>query len=496
MPSAVLKQTNPAKPTNRKIVALVSRSLSDTEKRYSQIEKEALAIVWACERLYLYIVGHKFTLETKNRALQLIINNPSSNPPARLRRYNLRLAPFNFNIIHRSGLGNMADYLSRYPLPPDNSQLEEKEDYVNTVLPRILPNALTREAVANATNIDDTLQQLIKSIRSVKFLDKESLKPFRSVFKDLCVSDDGIVLRGERLVVPQSLQSTCVDLAHKSHLGMLKTKRLLRSKVWFPGLDDLVEKKVKTCIACQANGPEEKKPPIQATELPPNPWHSVGVDFFGPYQNIYLMVIYDLYSRFPVVCELNSTKCTTVVEKLNTVFSTLGIPKILISDNGPPFSSQNFKNFSNSMGFNHRKITPYWPQANGATESFMKNLAKVIRCANVSGVPWRQELTKFLANFRATPHSSKGFATSELLLTSANTCKLPRLQSDKQLVMDTAVRQNDQKSKNQHNPKYPNNKTPKLSIGDQVLIKRPQPNKIVSKFDLNPYTVKSINGTS
>ena len=107
---AVLRQINPVKESDRQVVSYASRALSEVERRYSQIEKEALAVIWACERLYLYLIGRKFVLETDNRALQLILANPSSNPPARLRHYGLRLAP----IVHRPCLGNMADYLSRH----------------------------------------------------------------------------------------------------------------------------------------------------------------------------------------------------------------------------------------------------------------------------------------------------------------------------------------------------------------------------------------------
>ncbi len=68
----------------------MSRTLTLTERRYSQIEKEALACVWALERLQIYLLGKEFTLETDNKDVSLIFNNPASKPPLRIQRWYLR----------------------------------------------------------------------------------------------------------------------------------------------------------------------------------------------------------------------------------------------------------------------------------------------------------------------------------------------------------------------------------------------------------------------
>ena len=89
------------------------------------------------------------------------------------------------------------------------------------------------------------------------------------------------------------------------------------------------------------------------------------------------MVIKDEYSRFLLVEIIHSLKAETVTKRLDTIFSIFGIPEETRTDNGPPFNSLNFKEFSEYLGF--RKITPLWPKANGIAESFMKNLGKIIR---------------------------------------------------------------------------------------------------------------------
>lgn len=99
------------------IIAYASRALSDVERRYSQTEREALAIVWSCKHFHLYIYGKEFTMVTDHKPLELIWNNPRSKPPARIERWGLRLQPYNLKIEYRKGTDNPADYMSRHPIP-------------------------------------------------------------------------------------------------------------------------------------------------------------------------------------------------------------------------------------------------------------------------------------------------------------------------------------------------------------------------------------------
>ena len=88
--------------------------MSDVERRHSQTEREALAIVWAIERLHIYLYGGHFTLITDCKPVELILNNPQSRPPARIERWNLRLQDYDFNVSYTKGLANPSDFLSRH----------------------------------------------------------------------------------------------------------------------------------------------------------------------------------------------------------------------------------------------------------------------------------------------------------------------------------------------------------------------------------------------
>lgn len=168
-------------------------------------------------------------------------------------------------------------------------------------------------------------------------------------------------------MIPNSLQHRVVQIAHQSHQGIVKTKQYIREKVWFPGIDRLVENAVKSCIPCQASYPGATvREPVIPTPLPPEPWHSLAIDFSGPFPSgEYLLVIIDEYSRFPEVEIVPSTSAKTIIPKMEAIFARQGLPRTIKTDNGPPFNGSEFATFVKQLGIHHRKITPLWPEANG-----------------------------------------------------------------------------------------------------------------------------------
>ena len=153
---------------------------------------------------------------------------------------------------------------------------------------------------------------------------------------ELTVSASGnLVLSGTRIVVPKSLQYHVVNLAHEGHQGLVKTKSLLREKVWFPHIDKLVESKMKSCEACLIATPECKREPLQISPLPAAPWKEISVNFAEIPNKEYLLLITDDYSRYPGVETVKSTAATTVIPKLDKLFSEFGVPDVVKSEIAP-----------------------------------------------------------------------------------------------------------------------------------------------------------------
>ena len=500
---AWLTQSNPKNPEKNALIYCISRALTPSEQNYSQIELEALVLPWTFERLDLYLIGRKFVVYTDNRAVALIYNNPLSNPPAVIRRWRLRIDSFDFKVVHRAGLGNIADFLSRHPLKEriSGKYQDDSVAYINSIVDYCVPLSISRNTVLEETLKDSSLMKLSRMIKRSKFIKGHGANEFCQVFKELSVSEEGFVLKGHKLVIPKDLIKRVLDLAHEGHLGMVKTKQLIRSKVWFPKIDSLVEEKIRKCLACQAcEKTSHKIIPLMMSEMPEAPWENLSVDFYGPIAptNEYLIVIQDDYSRFPVVINTFSLKSEVIEPKLEAVFGTFGIPKILRSDNGPPFQSSSFGNFCRSQGIIHRLNTPLWPRSNGIAEAFMKPLGKVIQTAKIEGIPWKKRLVEYLRSYRSTPHMSTGVAPSLLLFRNANLSKLPSYKGDfvKTKLNEVARRIDGKRKQVMKNNADKNLHTGgiKLVIGDMVLVKQVRFNKSMSYFDPLCYKIKDIKG--
>lgn len=229
--AAVLYQTNPEDDDDKRIVMFWSQLFTDVERRYSQCEKEALAIVMACEKFRLYLLGKRFNLITDNKAVELILKNPNSKPPARIERWNLRLMEYDFDIQHKPGAQNVADYLSRNAIY-DNKQQNKlnvstilAEQHVHYIEYDLKPQALSFEEILNATKNDKILQKVIKSIQTNQFDNTIELKPFKNIQDELSTTSNGIVLRGNRIIIPSTLRLKTIQLAHEGHQGITKNQK-------------------------------------------------------------------------------------------------------------------------------------------------------------------------------------------------------------------------------------------------------------------------------
>ena len=117
-------------------------------------------------------------------------------------------------------------------------------------------------------------------------------------------------------MIPSSLRQTTLQLAHEGHQGIVRTKQLMREKVWWPGIDREVESLIRSCISCQAQGPQPSPPPLIMTQMPTRPWSVVHADLCGPFPfGESLLVLVDSCSRWPEVFIMKSTTATAVIKK-------------------------------------------------------------------------------------------------------------------------------------------------------------------------------------
>jgi hypothetical protein len=491
--AAILTQKHKNK---SQVIAYASRSLNECEQRYSQIEREALAIKWGCENFHLYLYGHPFVVITDHRPLVPLFNKSMSHPPARIERWILRLQHYSYTVRYEKGALNPSDYMSRHPYgSPQTNTDDMAEDYVNFITVNNI-DAVSHDEIQDHTAKDDIMQRVISHINQDDWENVSEMREFQNVKSELSVTNDNIVLRSNKIVIPRTLQHRVIEAAHEGHQGIGRTKALLRQYVWFPGIDKLVDAEVKGCIQCQAttvtSSPRE---PLNMTEMPATPWINLCADFKGPFENgQYLLVIVDQHSRYPVVEKVSSLQHGTVINAFNRVFSMFGYPSEVTTDNGPPFQGKEFKEYAKRSGFKHRKITPLWPQANAGAERFMRTLGKVVRSARMSQTAMMPAVNAFLLNYRATVHPSTGQSPSSLMFKYNFHTKLPTVnpsasKRDKVLVHDRKYKMKIKHHADKHaRPCH-------LKPGDTVLVKQRKLNTFTTPYDSSPYQVISRKGS-
>ena len=192
---------------------LSSRSLIDVERRYSQTEKEALALVWACERFNLNLSGRSFELETDHKPREQIYSR-ASNPCAQVERWVLRLQGYGFKVVYRPGKTNIADALSRL-----NSlkQLDrgKEHNFIRAVVESCLPVALSPKEIEEVSCSDEELYLVRDCVKSGN-CKQCAILSYTHVKDELCTYGE-LLLRGTRIVLPK------VRLAHAGHQGVVKT---------------------------------------------------------------------------------------------------------------------------------------------------------------------------------------------------------------------------------------------------------------------------------
>ena len=474
-------------------VCYASRSLSDCERRYSQTEKEALSLVWACERFHAYIYGREFDLVTDHKPLE-IIYGIRSKPSARIERWVLRLQPYSFKVIHVKGSDNIADPLSR--LVPQKPSTEDREEgYVRFVAVNATPSAMTTREIEEASADDAELTEVRRALETGHY---DGCKAYAPIASELCTMGK-LVLRGTRIVIPQKMRPRILALAHEGHLGVVGTKINLRTKVWWPGIDKATEKYCRTCHGCQLVARPDPPEPLRTTTLPEGPWIDVAADLMGPLPSGHsLLVVVDYYSRYYEVVILQSTTSAKVIEGLEEIFSRHGLPATVKTDNGPQFVSADFRSYMAENGIRHNRTTPRWAQANGEVERQNSSILKRLKIAQAEGQDWRQELRRYLLQYRAIPHNTTGRSPGELLFNRQIRTKMPKFDAETQPI-DQTLRDRDSEAKaaakiyadERRGARYSD-----VRVGDQVLVQQEKHNKLSTAFNPTPHTVISKDGNS
>ncbi|BES89626.1 Hypothetical Protein NTJ_02434 [Nesidiocoris tenuis] len=394
-------------------VSFCSRSLSDTEKRYAVLEKEALAATWVSERFEDYLTGIKYKMIVDHKPLVSLLGEKDLDKlTTRVQRFRMRLMRFNFQVEYQPGkILASADALSRYPVgKPEPLDLRFEKNMsasISLITSKINCSDLNIEKVREAQAVDLTSVELMKCIQQgwPKSAEQNPLTTnFFKVRGNLAYLD-GLILYGERLYIPHTLRPFILSRLHIIHLGIEKCRRRARAAVWWPNLNNDVSSYIAACDICMKYSTNPIEPMIK-TDFPTEAWREVGADV-GYHDGKTYLLLQDYFSRYPEIVTLKSITSKAVIEACKSIFSRHGIPVVLRVDAGSQFTSKEFQQYAESWNIRINVGSPKHSRSNGLAESGEKTIKKLLKK--------EVDIYQGLLAYRSAPLES-GLSSAELLM--------------------------------------------------------------------------------
>ncbi|GEM07822.1 retrotransposon polyprotein [Rhodotorula toruloides] len=390
------------------VICFISRQLNSAEEKYSMPQLECLAVVWALEKLHIFLDGVNFTVWTDAGAMKTLMDMQS--PSRHMLRWQLAVQEHrnHLTIRHRAGKANgAADGLSRCPLPNDESNpaadLSTEPDLRVQALSFAMLDDSFFEAIRRSYTDDKDFSKIHLALREFEKDHKALIASLPSKLKAdfeagrFLLLDELVYRRkGSRtsLVVLDkdvrtSALSACHDEVTSGHFSLEKTYARLQPLVWWPGMYEDTLEYCKSCNSCQRANHATGKPYglAQAIKEPTKPWDIINMDFVGPFskgglaQYDAVLVVTDRYSRR---CRLIPTFTDADARQTAALFYTyvlndVGVPLGIISDRDKLFTSEFWKCLAQLCGYKLQLSTSYHPQTDGLAERYIRTLEDALR---------------------------------------------------------------------------------------------------------------------
>ena len=281
--------------------------------------------------------------------------------------------------------------ISQLPVSPEKLQ-EFRDNTANDADLQLLQNTVTQGWLVERSKVP------------------EAIRPYFA-FRDEIIYCNGLLFRGNQLVVPKVMQAEMLSHIHESHQGIIKSKQHARSVLFWPGMNSQIEDIVSQCATCAQFRKAQLAKPLISHEILDRPWSKIATDLYHLNGRQYLVLV-DYYSKFPEVILLNSTKAGPVIAAMKSIFARQGIPDSVMSDNSPPFDSTAFASFARNWEFEYTTSSPGFPQSNGEVEHCIQTVKSLLKKAELA----RKDPFLALLEYRNTPlDGTDGYSPAEML---------------------------------------------------------------------------------
>ena len=414
------------------------------------------------EKFHHFLYGNEFTLETNQKPFEAILSKSLNWVTPWLQRILIKIFPYNFKIRYIPGTTNhVVDCLSRLGVQKNSISLLL---HINQITSHLKAREDSLHSIRLATQANDNLAILKHIIqqgwpKTVKEVPQE-IQKYWTFHEELTV-EDGLILKGTRIVIPHEKREQILKQIHERHLGLNKYQMHAKETVYWPGLNDQLQQLILNCQLCLKYSKSKNKGTPQTAlgdEVPPVPWSKVATDIFHYESQPYLLIV-DYTSRLPIVRKLKSMSAQNV-EHFKSIFLEYGWPDTVVSDNGPCYTAELFTNLMNAYVVNHITSSPHYPQSNGLAEKFVQIVENLFHKAKEEG----DDIEKYLMIYHNTPLASTFKSPMQMLQQRLARLQLP-MSNEARRRLGIVTEQ--QPNKNQHLP------THEFHIGQDVMCQSP-----------------------
>ena len=319
----------------------------------------------------------------------------------RIQRITIRAWQYEFEPQHIPGRNNViSDALSRVtPLEFQDSNAEKD----------ILAVNFLQYSSIEERERDEVLQETNKDKKQKESQFPVSLHPYWN-FRDELTIESGILMKNSKVLIPETLKQKYLKQIHQGHQRIEACRSRARKFVFWININSDLKELVEKCNLCQSQQNSTAIVQKYVSEVPPHPWHTLGSDLFY-YERIDFLVIVDYFTKYLFIRKIPNSTSSAVIKELGMIFSEFGKPQVFRIDNGPCYSSKEFRIFMQNWQIEHRTSSPHYPQSNGLAESMVKVSKNLIEKAVRQDLPWNQ----LLLDYRCTPISSQIPSPAEIL---------------------------------------------------------------------------------
>jgi anti-sigma28 factor (negative regulator of flagellin synthesis) len=391
-----------------------SRTMTEMEETWAQIDKEFLAMTWALERLDLFTYGQKVRVLTDHKPLLGLIVKPMDHCSIRQQRLLGRIMRYDIDLQYVPGKDlAIADALSRGPMK--RSESEPDKGFMGTDLHSnevFVSECTTRHGLSDFSYTENSDRNRAKILVAASKCEEyqETIRAWYEGWnpaaaekcgeywkvRDEIFESEGLLFYQGRTIIPRALRDKYLRGLHCSHGGINSTLRRAKG-IWWPKIEQEVKEFVKGCAMCQSQADRQRKEPMQSFEIPRAPGLVIASDHFFLGGKAYVLFT-DIFSMWTEFYRVQTTSGGNLIRALRQYIARNGIPRVITADQGTAYTGSEFKEFCDDFGIHGCVGSAKYSQGNAHAEAAVKRVKKWLkRCAS------EDELCRAILAWHQTP---------------------------------------------------------------------------------------------